>query len=119
MTIFGVSGITAGLPENDTRDQNRSLGQAQDGSWKCLKFGSSKKTIIIPLHNLSTTLKNSLITALEADSDAQGTITPDANIDLGNGVGTAITAQWIDPEFNFTKSNHDSWSGSLTFVYVA
>ena len=114
-TIFGVT-VTFALPENDTRQQNTSLGQAQDLTWKFLKFASSNRKIAIPLKGLTTVIKESLATALEADADGNGTIAPDSNIDLGAGAGTSITAQWIDPSFDFTKDNHDSWSGVLNFV---
>lgn len=116
-TIAGVT-VTFGLPENDGRRQLRSLGQASDGSFKFLKIGASERIISIPLNNLTTSVKNSLITALEADANYIVTIAPDSHVDLGAGSGTSITAQWIDNEWSFVKNTHDSWSGILNFVRV-
>ena len=117
-TIFGVT-CTFGLPENDTRQQNVSLGQAQDLTWKFLRYAASTRYISIPLHGLTTTVKESLISALEADADHNVVIDPDAHVDLGGGLGVAVNAQWIDPAFEFTKNNHESWSGVLNFVKTA
>jgi hypothetical protein len=114
-TIAGVT-LTFALPENDTRRQNTTLGQAQDLTWKFFKHGASDRMISIPLHGLTTTVKDSLATALEADADGNVTIAPDSHVDLGAGAGTSITGQWIDPVFEFAKNIHDSWSGVLNFV---
>jgi hypothetical protein len=192
-TIAGIT-VTFALPENDTRQQNVSLGQAQDLSWKYFSHSASNRLVTIPLRGLTTALKDSLATALESAKaasiaivdggsgysvndvltlaggttavtatvthvtatvvdavtlltkgsgislgtkattvapaggsactisvetlDRQVTIDPDAHIDLGAGAGVAITAQWIDPEFNFQKGNHDFWSGVLNFMKI-
>ncbi len=192
-TIAGIT-VTFGLPENDTRQQNASLGQAQDLTWKYFNYGASSRVISIPLHGLTTVIKDALATALESQkanaitlvaggltynlndilSSTTGTypvkvkvtaingapgavvglslydkgsgittgtkattgggnnactfsvdsltdqltIAPDSHIDLGAGAGIPITAQWIDPSFNFTKSSHDAWFGTLTFMRV-
>ena len=116
-TIAAVT-VTFALPENDTREQNVSLGHAQDLTWKYLKYAASTRRITIPLNGLTTTVKDALATALEADADGCVTIDPDSHVNLGAGAGTAITAQWIDKAFEFTKTNHDSWSGVLNFIRV-
>jgi hypothetical protein len=64
-SIAGVT-VTFGLPENDTRQQNASFGQAQDLTWKYVNYGASNRIISIPLHGLTTTIKDALATALEA-----------------------------------------------------
>jgi len=64
-SIAGVT-LTFGLPENDTRQQNASLGQAQDLTWKYFNFATSSRLISIPLHGLTTTVKDALATALES-----------------------------------------------------
>jgi hypothetical protein len=194
MATICAQTVTFALPENDTRQQNISLGQAQDLSFKYLKYASSSRILSIPLHGLTTTVKDALATALESQkagtvslvdgglsyavghilTTAQGvsvivtsivdvageingislinkgssvttgtkattatppggsgctisiatltdqlTIVPDSHIDLGNGAGVFIVAQWLDTSFDFTKNNHDSWNGTLTFFKVA
>ena len=116
--IAGVDIGAFALPENDTRQQQVTLGEAWDNSFQFYKFGASRRVITIPLRNKTTAVKNSLATALEADANYQVTIDPDSHIDLGAGAGTAITAQWIDSEFNAVKTNHDAWSITLNFVRV-
>src|SRR3990167_1405863 len=111
--------VTFGLPENDTRRQNVTLGQAWDGTFKFFKLRASDKFISIPIRGLTTANKESLLDALEADANYQVTIAPDSHVDLGNGAGTSIVAQWIDRETNFQKTTHDFWSGSLSFIYVS
>ncbi len=117
-TIFGVT-VTFALPENDTRQQNRSIGRAHDGTIKVNKFRGSDRIIVIPLRGLTETVKESLATALEGAANFQGTIAPDSHVNLGAGAGTSITAQWLDNAFDFTKNKHDSWDGTLTFQRLA
>ena len=117
-TIAGVDVGAFSLPENDTRRQQRTLGEAWDGSFQFYKFGSSRRVITIPLRHKTTTVKDSLATALEADANYQVSIDPDSHVDLGGGAGTAITAQWIDTEFNAVKVNHDAWDIQLNFIKV-
>ena len=116
-TIAGVT-ITFGLPENDTRIQNVSIGQAWDGSWKTVKYRTSDRKITIPLRGLTTTLKNQLVTALESDVDRVVAIAPDSHVDLGAGGGVSINAIWTDLEFNATKTIHDAWNIELNFTRV-
>ena len=118
MLIAGVDVGFASLPENDTRQQRVTLGEAWDGSFQFYKFGSSRRVIPIILRRKTTTLKNSLATALEADANYQVTLDPDSHVDLGAGAGTAITGQWIDAEFNATKVDHDAWDIQMNFVKV-
>jgi hypothetical protein len=117
-TIFGVT-VTFALPENDTRRQNDAHIQASDGTFKYYKYRTSDRILVIPLRGLSTTTKNSLATALEGDADKSGTIAPDSHVDLGGGVGTSVTARWIDPVFDARKTNHEKWDVDLTFVRTA
>lgn len=117
-TIAGVT-VTFALPENDTRQQLVTVGQSQDLSWKMFKYGVSNKIISIPIRGLTTTTKESLLDALEADANYQVTIAPDSQVDLGNGAGTSITAQWIDGVVDFKKTNHNFWEGVLNFVYIS
>jgi len=117
-TIAGVT-VTFALPENDTRNQNVIVGEAEDGSNKYFKHRASDKIIVIPIRGLTTTTKESLLDALEADADRVITIVPDSHVDLGNGVGTSITAFWLDTDLDFRKTRHDFWEGSLTFKYVS
>jgi len=116
-TIAGQT-VTFALPENDTRRQNISVGQAADGSFKFLKFRASDRIIRIPLRNITTSAKDSLLSALEGDADYTVTIVPDSHVDLGAGGGSSITAKWVDQEFNAVKNNHNSWDLVLTFVRV-
>jgi hypothetical protein len=117
-TIAGVS-VIFGLPETDIRNQNITRGQAQDKTWKVYKHAASDKPFTISLHGLTTSVKNSLFTALEADADGLIAIHPPAHVDLGSGVGVEVNAQWIDDTLEFSKSNHDFWSGELHFIYVS
>lgn len=107
------------MPENDTREQLVTTGQAQDLSWKMFKYGVSNKVISIPLKSLTTTTKESLLDALEADANYQVTIAPDSHVDLGNGAGTSIVAMWVDKIPNFIKNTHNSWDGVLNFIYIS
>lgn len=117
-TIAGRT-VTFGLPENDTRRQNVTLGEAWDGTFKFFKLRGSTKFITIPIRGLTTTNKEALLDDLEADANYQVNIVPDSHVDLGNGAGVLIVAQWIDRETNFVKTTHDFWSGSLSFIYVS
>ena len=118
MEIAGVDVGFASLPEEDDRQQRRTLGEAWDGSFQFYKFGSSRRVIPIILRRKTTTLKNSLATALEADANYQVTLDPDSHVDLGGGAGTAITGQWIDERFHAVKVGHDAWDIQLNFVKV-
>ena len=110
--------VTFALPENDTRAQNVSVGQAADGSFKFYKFRASDRIISIPLRGLTTSLKDSLASALEADADYTVAIAPDSHVDLGGGAGVSINAKWIDKQFNAIKERHNFWSVTLNFVRV-
>ena len=117
-TIAGVDVGAFSLPENDTRRQQRTLGEAWDGSFQFYKFGASKRIITIILHGKTTAKKDELATALEADANYQVAIDPDSHVDLGGGAGTAITGQWLDDEFNATKGDHDFWDIIMNFQKV-
>jgi hypothetical protein len=117
-TIAGVT-VTFALPENDTRQLSVSMGQSQDLSWQYKKIANPTRIIRIPLRGLTTTIKDNLITALLADADGNVSIDPDAHVNLGNGAGTAVNAQWVDQTVDFKKTTHDFWEGELTFVYIS
>ena len=116
-TIAAIT-VNFALPENDERRQNVTIGQSQDGTFKFYKYRTSDRIIVIPLRGLTTAIKDSLISALEADADYTVTIDPDAPVDLGAGSGTAVTAKW-DGVWNFTKTTHDFWQGQLRFTRVS
>jgi hypothetical protein len=118
VTIAGITVNTFGQPGNDTRIQNVSSGQAQDGSWKFFKIANSDKAIRIPLHGFSTALKDSLSAALEADADGIVTIVPPSHISLGGaGAGVSITAKW-DCVLDWQEDSYESWSTVLNFIRV-
>lgn len=117
-TIFGQT-VTFALPENDDREQQVSVGEAWDGTYQFYKYGSSRRNIVIPLRGLTTSAKNSLLTALEGDANYQGTIAPDSHVDLGAGTGTSITAQWVPPFYTATKDKHERWNLVLYFRRVS
>ena len=117
-TIAGVT-VTFALPENDTRKQNDAHIQAADGTFKYYKYRTSDRLLAIPLRGMSTTTKNSLVSALEGDADKSVTIAPDSHVDLGGGAGTNVTARWIDPVFDARKTNNEKWDVDLSFVRTA
>lgn len=117
-TIAGRNVGAFRLPENDSRQQNVSVGQAADGSFKFYKFRASDRLITIVLVNKTTTLKNLIGSDLEGDADYTIAIVPDSHVDLGAGAGTSINAKWIDRQFNAVKVTHDSWTITLNFIRV-
>lgn len=106
------------LPENDTRQQNVSIGQAADGTFHFRKFRASDRIITIILKSKSDTIKDALVTALEADANYNVPLHPDGHIDLGGGDGVEINAQWIDKQFNAVKTKNEAWDITLNFVRV-
>ena len=118
-TIAGVTTPEFSLPENDTRQQNVTIGKAVDGTFKRLKYRTSDRTTTITLKKMSTAVKDSLGAALEADVDGSVSIAPSAHIDLGSGAGTTITAQWLDPVFDARKTSHEFWTVTLNFQRTA
>jgi hypothetical protein len=108
---------TYGMPEEDEREQNISLGQATDNSFKFVKFGNSKRILTIPLHGFSTANKELLQTAFEASVTKMFKLIPDDHIDLGGGAGTGVYAQMLDDVIDFQKTNHEKWSGEFTFAF--
>ena len=117
-TIAGVEVGGFALPENDSRQQNVSIGQAADATFQFRKFRTSDRLITIILKRKSTTIKDNLGTALEADADYNVSIDPDSPVDLGGGAGVAINAQWVDKQFNAVKVTHDAWDITLNFVRI-
>jgi hypothetical protein len=117
-TIAGVDCGAWGLPENDSRTQNDSLGQSASGSVKYLKFRASDRMLTIILTGKSTTVKNNLAAALEADADRIVSLVPESWIDAGGGVGTTVNAAWIDKQFNAVKDKHEFWNITLNFLVI-
>lgn len=115
-SIQGIS-CTFGMPENDEREQNISLGQAGDGTWKRVSFGNSRRILDIPLHGFTTADKTSLIDALENSTSKMVTLIPDSHINLGGGYGTGVYAQLLDEVLDFQKTNHERWEGIFTFAF--
>jgi hypothetical protein len=109
---------TYGMPEEDEREQNTSVGQATDNSFKFVKFGNSKRILTIPLHGFSTANKELLQTAFEASVTKMFKLIPDDHIDLGGGAGTGVYAQMLDDVIDFQKTNHEKWSGEFTFAFA-
>jgi hypothetical protein len=107
------------LPENDTRRQNVSVGQSASGAVKFYKFRTSDRLFTITLKRKSTSIKDALCTALEADADYKVEVHPADHIDCGGGAGVAIYAEWLDPEFRAVKVSHDAWDITLNFLYVS
>lgn len=104
----------------DRRRQNTSVGVAASGTLKFTKFRASDRIVSLRFVNKSTTLKDSLGAALEADADYSVTLDPDTDthIDLGGGAGVSITAKWIDGEFNATPVTFNSWTIEANFIKV-
>jgi hypothetical protein len=115
-TIFGVDCGAWALPENDSRQQNDSLGQAASGSVKCYKFRASDRIATIILKGKSTTVKNNLGAALEADADRVGQLVPESWIDAGGGVGVTVNAAWLDKTFGAVKDKHEFWNIQMNFL---
>jgi hypothetical protein len=118
-TIAGVDVGAFALPQEDRRKQNISLGQAADGTFSKRVLRAPDEMFRIILKGKSTSTKNSLRTALEADADGNVSIDPDSGTDLGGGDGTAVNAQWVDPEFVAVKDNYESWTITMNFVRIS
>ena len=119
MTIFGVDVGFVAFPEEWDSIDRGALGRAGDGSYQYLNFGASRREFTIHLQSKSKALIDSLQAALEGDADHQATIAPDANIDLGAGAGTPITAQWLDRSFNPRRGTAgDAFVVDLRFAYL-
>jgi hypothetical protein len=117
-TIAGLS-CTFGLPESDEREQNVSLGQAGDGSWKRVKFADSKRASLIPLHGLSTADKTTLENIVENSSNQQVKVVSDSHINLGAGNGAFVRLQIMDNTLDFQKDNHEKWGGDIYCGFVS
>jgi hypothetical protein len=105
------------MPEVDEREQRVSIGQASDGTWKVYKYASSRKVITIPVHGLTTTNKTSLQSYLESSPSQMVKLVPYSHIDLGGGAGVEIEGQLLDKILDFQKTNHEYWSGLLSFGF--
>jgi hypothetical protein len=115
-TIFGVDCGSWALPENDSRSQNDSLGQAASGAVKGLKFRASDRMVTIILKGKSTTIKNNLGAALEGATARAGQLVPESWIDAGAGVNTTANVVWVDKQFNAVKDNHEFWNITVNFM---
>ncbi len=115
-----IEGLTCifGMPEEDERERNVSLGQAADGSWKRVIFGNNRKILTIPIHGLSTEDKNTLLANLESSASKMVMLIPDSHINLGGGSGNGAFAQLLDEIIDFQKINHNKWSGEFTFAFA-
>lgn len=117
--ISTVSTGAWGLPEDDTRRQNVSIGQAASGAVKFYKFRASDRTFTIILKSKTGTIKDALATALEGDADYTVLVHPDTHVDVGGGAGVEVNAKWIDPVFRAVKVNHEAWDITLNFLYIS
>ena len=118
-TIFGVSGLTFAFPEEQPSQQNISIGRAASGAFKFFQFRTADRLIPIHLRLVSQSDIVSLKAALEGATNHQGAITPDANINLGNGNGTAVTVQWLDGQFAPLRASSIYWDVDLNFAYIS
>jgi hypothetical protein len=116
-TIFGVT-TTFAFPEEHTSSQNVSVGRSAAGTFKFLQYRSADRLIPIHLRLISQSTMLALKAALEGATNHQGAIVPDANIDLGNGAGTSVTAQWMDKQFAASR-NDPNWNVDLNFGYIS
>ena len=116
-TIAGVDVGGFGLPEQQTRILNRSIGVAASGTVKIKKFRDADLEFMVKLNGKTTTVKNNLYTALAAAQTTTIAIAPDAHIDVGNGAGTTVNACWIDGNYEPSKTTHDFWDIILRFRY--
>ena len=117
-TIYGISGLTFSFPEERRRVFVGARDRASDGTYKTIETRNRDKQIVIYLKLLTQATLDSLQTALEGATNGQGAITPDANINLGNGAGVAVNAQWLDAEFAATR-NSPYWDLALNFMYLS
>jgi hypothetical protein len=119
MTIAGVDVGAETLPEVDDLKYQVSIGQASDGSFKRASVGDSYRNLQIILSHKTTTVKDALYAALEADADGVIVIAPDSHIDKGAGTGVSVTGLWLDTQRNATKTKHDAWDIVLNFARVS
>lgn len=117
-TIYAVTGLTFSFPEEQHSELVGVLDRATDGTYKKLSTRANDKPIVIHLNLLAAAKKDELKTALEGATNGQGSITPDANINLGNGNGVAVNVQWLDVDFAATRNN-PYWDITLTFMYLS
>jgi hypothetical protein len=119
-TIAGVSVGSFSLPENPRKSRFVSLGIPADSSStpKYLRLGNSRNYFTISLKAKSTSVKDALIAALEADSNNVVSIDPDAGVDLGGGDGVAVNAFLMDSEYLPSKTNYEVWNIVLEFLKV-
>ena len=117
-TIAGVETGAWSIHNPDNRQQNKSIGQSASGTVKHIKFRASDRMLTITLSKKSTTIKNSLITALEADADGNVELHPADHVDCGGGAGVAVNAQWMDKAFNAVPVKFDAWDIVLNFLVI-
>ena len=116
-TIAGVDVGAFGLPEQPVHVLNRSIGVAASGTVKIKKFRDADLEFVIVLNKKTTTLKNSIYTALAAAQTTTVVVDPDSQVDLGNGAGTAVNAYWVDANYEPSKDAHDAWDITMRFRY--
>jgi hypothetical protein len=119
-TIYGVTGLTFAVAHEVQSEFQGTIGRAHDGSFKVLEFASPSKPIVIYLRHLEESKMSQLKSALETAVKRQGSITPDATIDLGNGAGVTVNVQWVDRVFRATRrAGMTTYDVDLNFVYIS
>lgn len=118
MTIFGVDVGRCGAGMPDERQQSATRGISWSGETKFHRYQQSIRPLAMVLRRKSTAIKNALIVALEGAADSIGAISPDADQDLGAGVGAPIMAFWNDDIYKATPVRPDAWDIPLNFLYL-
>jgi len=113
MTIAGVNVGTRQPPSVDEPKKWFSVGVSMARDVVKLDFGGTEQDIPLYFGRLTTTLKNSLETALATADGTEITVVCDSGDDLGYGASGSVTLLYVGNSYRAQHRYGDYWEVSL------